>query len=296
MTNAASTLPSGSPENQGCASLTLADHQIAAQWRGVRERVAEVQASRLRRLHRLLGDLATLAEDQVLHAAALRSRLRDLIAPFEAERRSTRVAEIRRELGHKSQELARLLKTVRAAELAMPAEHAVAAAFATLDSLAPSGAVLPAATPQPFGPSWQNLIDQPDRVAALGCFRAATVMALKRGLRNGSVTVAHSCSHRAAEEKLIPAPLWQRSRARFIRALNLPARPEPYLQRLEAGLTAGLAALVEAVATGTVAVEDGELRLPRRNPAPRDPRVDPARQALALAVGNAQLPRGHHRS
>ena len=209
------------------ASLTLADHQIAAQWRGARERVAEVQASRLRRLHRLLGDLATLAEDEVLDAAALRSRLRDLIAPFDAERRSTRVAEIRRELGHKSQELARLLKTVRAAELAMPAEHAVAAAFATLDSLAPSGAVLPAATPQPFGPSWQNLIDQPDRVAALGCFRAATVMALKRGLRNGSVTVAHSFSHRAAEEKLIPAPLWQRSRARFIRALNLPARPEP---------------------------------------------------------------------
>ena len=74
------------------ASLTLLDHQIAAQWRGARERVAEVQASRLRRLHRLLGDLATLAEDQVLDAAALRSRLRDLIAPFEAERRLTRVA------------------------------------------------------------------------------------------------------------------------------------------------------------------------------------------------------------
>jgi Tn3 transposase DDE domain len=70
--------------------------------------------------------------------------------------------------------------------------------------------------------------------------------------------------------------------------LNLPTRPEQYLQRLEAGLTSGLAALAEAVATGTVAVEDGELRLPRRKPAPRDPRVDPARQALV--IGNAQLP------
>ncbi|MGA8381166.1 MAG: Tn3 family transposase, partial [Stellaceae bacterium] len=29
----------------------------------------------------------------------------------------------------------------------------------------------------------------------------------------------------------------------------------------------------------------------RRKPAPRDPRVDPARQALALAGGNAQLPK-----
>ena len=272
------------------ASLTLADHQIAAHWRGARERVVEVQASRLRRLHRLLDNLAALTEDEALDAVGLRSRLRDLITPFEAERRSTRVAEIRQEFGRKSQELARLLKTVRATELAMPTEHVVATAFATLDSLPASGPALPAATPQPFGPSWQGLINQPDRVAALGCFRAATVMALKRGLRNGSITVAHSFSHRAAEDKLIPASLWQRSRARFVRALNLPARPEPYLQRLEAGLTAGLAALAGAVAAGIVAVEDGELRLPRRKPAPRDPRVDPARQALAIAVGNAQLP------
>jgi TnpA family transposase len=271
------------------ASLTLLDHQIAAQWRGARERVAAVQASRLRRFHRLLGDLAVLADEERLEAADLRSRLRDLIAPFEAERQSTRVAEIRRELGHKSQELARLLKTVRAAELAVPAEHAVATAFATLDSLAASGA-LPAATRQPFGPSWQGLIEQPDRVAALGCFRAATVMALKRGLRNGSITVDHSFSHRAAEDKLIPASLWQRSRARFIRGLDLPARPEPYLQRLEAGLAARLAVLAEAVQAGAVAVEDGEIRLPRRKPAPQDPRVDPARQVFALAVGNAQLP------
>ena len=270
------------------ASLTLLDHRIATQWRAARERVAAVETSRLRRLHRLLGDLAALADEEELDAADLRSRLQELLAPFEAERRSTRVSDIRRELGHKSQELARLLNTARAAELAVPAQHAVATAFATLDALPASA--LPAATRQRFGPSWQSLIDQPDRVAALGCFRAATVMALKRELRNGSITVDHSFSHRATEDKLIPAPLWQRSRARFIRALDLPARPESYLHKLEAGLTAGLAALAEAVAAGAVAVEDGELRLPRRKPAPRDPRSDPARQALALAVGNAQLP------
>jgi hypothetical protein len=192
-----------------------------------RERAAEAQASRLRRLDRLLANLAALTEDEALDAPGLRSRLRDLIAPFEAERRSTRVAEIRREFGHKSHELARLLNTVRATELAMPTEHVVATAFATLDALPASGPALPAATPQPFGPSWQGLIDQPDRVAALGCFRAATVMALKRGLRNGSITVAHSFSHRAAEDKLIPASLWQRSRARFVRGSTSPPVRNP---------------------------------------------------------------------
>jgi len=42
---------------------------------------------------------------------------------------------------------------------------------------------------QPFSPTWAPLIDQPDRVAGLASYRAATVMLLKRSLRNGSASV-----------------------------------------------------------------------------------------------------------
>jgi len=245
---------------------------------------------RLRRFRRLLGDLVALADDDALGAAELRSRLRSLIAGFEPEREATQVAAIRQELGRKSQDLARLLKLARAARLAVPADHGLAAAFATLDSLAASPNALPAKAPQPFGPSWQGLIDQPDRAAALGCFRAATLMALKRALRNRSVSVDHSVSYRAPEDKLIPFKLWQRDKGRFIRDLNLLAGSEKYLQRLEAGLTAGLAALAEAVEAGTVAIDGDELRLPRRKPEPTDSRVEPARQAFAQALGDIQFP------
>lgn len=273
------------------ASLTLLDHRIAALWRDARERAAEARASRLRRFRQLLGDLAGLAGDDTLEVAELRSRLRGLIAPFEPERAATQVAAVRQELGRKSQQLARLLKTARAAEFVIPADHRLAAAFATLDSVAASSATtLPDGISQPFGPSWQGLIDQPDRVAALGCFRAATVMALKRAVRNRSVSVDHSLSHRAPEDKLIPLKLWQRDRGRFIRDLNLPDSAEKYLQRLEAGLAAGLAALAEAVEAGTVAIEGDELRVPRRKPQPKDPRVETARRVLGRAVGDAQLP------
>jgi TnpA family transposase len=273
------------------ASLTLLDHQIAALWRGARGRVEESRASRLRRFRQLLGDLAGLVDDETLGEIDLRSRLRRLIAPFEAERMATQVAAIRQELARKSQELARLLTAARAVQLAIPADHTLATAFTTLDSLATSSpTALPVGTGQPFGPSWRDLIDQPDRTAALGCFRAATVMALKRALRNRSVSVDHSLSHRAAEDKLVPAKLWQRHRMRFIRDLNLPASAEKYLQRLEAGLMAGLAALAEAAEAGVVTIDQGELRLPRRKPAPEDPRVEPTRQALIHAIGDAQLP------
>jgi hypothetical protein len=115
-------------------------------------------------------------------------------------------------------------------------------------------------------------------------------MALKRALRNRSVSVDHSLSYRAPEDKLIPQKLWQRDQGRFIRDLNLPASSEKYLQRLEAGLSAGLAALAEAVEAGAVNIDGGELRLPRRKPAPKDPRLEPARQALARAFGDVQVP------
>ena len=273
------------------ASLTLLDHQIASHWRGARERTEASRATRLRRFRALLGDLASLADDEGLNAADMRLRLRGLIAPFDPERMTTQVAAIRQELGRKSQELARLLKSVRTVKLAVPIDHRLAVAFSTLDALAASkSGVLPAGTTHPFGSSWQRLIDQPDRVAALGCFRAATMMALKRALRNRSATVDHSLSHRAPEDKLIPLKLWQRDRARFIRDLNMPAGAEKFLQRQEAGLTAGLAALAEAVEAGVVAIEGGEVRLPRRKPMPEDPRMEPARNALSRAIGDAQLP------
>ena len=93
-------------------------------------------------------------------------------------------------------------------------DHRLTEAFAALDALAASSAsTLPEGHAQPFGASWQGLIDQPDRAAALGCFRAATLMALKRALRNRSVSVAHSLSHQAPEDRLIPLKLWLHARA-----------------------------------------------------------------------------------
>jgi len=273
------------------ASLTLLDHRIAALWRGARERAEGARESRLRRFRELLGDLAGLAGDEALDAAELRSRLQALIARFEPEREATQVSAIRQELGRKSPDLARLLKTARATTLAVPADHRLTAAFAALDALAASSAsTLPDGHAQPFGASWQGLTDQPDRAAALGCFRAATLMALKRALRNRSISVAHSLSYQAPEDRLIPPKLWQRDKGRFIRDLNLPAHAETYLRPLEAGLTAGLAALAEAVEAGTVAIDGDELRLPRQLPGSKDPRVEPARQALARAVGDTQFP------
>jgi len=179
------------------ASLTLLDHRIASLWRGARERADDARESRLRRFRELLGDLAGLAGDEALDAAELRSRLQVLIARFGPERDATQVSAIRQELGRKSPDLARLLKTARAAALAVPLDHQLTEAFAALDALASSSAsTLPDGHAQPFGASWQGLIDQPDRAAALGCFRAATlIVAARNDVRLDAQSRAVSGAH-----------------------------------------------------------------------------------------------------
>jgi len=122
------------------ASLTLLDHRIAALWRGAREHAEDARESRLRRFRELLGDLAGLAGNEALDATELRSGLQALVARFEPERDATQVSAIRQELGRKSPDLARLLKTARAAALTIPVDHQLTEAFAALDALASSSA------------------------------------------------------------------------------------------------------------------------------------------------------------
>lgn len=269
-------------------TLDLIDRQIAAQWRQARERAAEGQRGRLQRFRALLGDLAGLAGEAALSAEALREKLRALVTPFEPELENTQVLAIRRELAERATVLTRLLKSARAVGLDLPADHKLATALATLDRL--SGATeLPTEADNPFGRSWQSLIGQPDRTAALKSYTAATTMLLKRALKNRSVTATDGLVHKAAEARLIPPSLWSRDKGRYLRDLSVPRNPEHYLQRLETALEAGMVGLAAAVADGQVVIDESGVRLPRRKRVPRDPVIDRARRVLAARYGAPQL-------
>ena len=116
------------------------------------------------------------------------------------------------------------------------------------------------------------------------------MLALKRALRNGSVSVGHSIAYRQREERLIPHNLWERDRARFVRDLGLPRSCETFLRHLEAALSAGLEAAAEAVADGAMTIDKNMIVLPKAKPAPEDPRLDQVRRSLARAIGETQLP------
>ena len=270
-------------------ALVLVDHLIAFHWREAKEGAIDNQRGRLTRFRGLLGDLTQLADDQALDADALRAKLRSLIAPFEPELGNTQILAIRRELAERSSELARLLTAARTIELDTPDGHALKTAFTTLDAAPGKDAELPVKAANPFGRSWQGLIDQPDRAAALKCYRAATVMLLKRALKNRSVTVSSSLAYKAPETRLIPKSLWERDRSRYLRGLSLPVTAEKYLTRLDRHLEDGLAILAKAIEAGEASIDKVGVKLPKRQAAPKDADVENARRSVARSYGAPQL-------
>ena len=273
------------------SGLDLLDHRVADLWRGARTRVEDRQDDQLRRYRRLVLDLHALVADDIVAPEQLRDRLRSLLAPFPPDASPSKAAAIRRELSGDTVQLNAILAAARAIGVDLSANPRLAEALATLDSIpAPPGARLPEGIDQPFGPTWAPLICQPDRVAALQSYRAATVMLLKRSLRNGSASVEHSLNHKAPEDRLIPAETWKRERGRMIHELNVSASAQSYLSKIEAALVAGLAALDEAVGAGVLEIEDGRVVLPRPKAQIEDPKVLDGRRALFGHLGSVQLP------
>jgi TnpA family transposase len=271
--------------------LELLDHRIADLWRSARARVEEGQSRLLQRYRRLVSDIAATVANTDLPVEALRERISGLIAPFSAEKAPSKAAQIRAELAHQTVRLKEVLTSVRAIGLDLPEGHPLATAFAVLDDVAASGTnSLPASATQPFGPTWAMLIGQPYRDAALDSYRAATVMLYKRSVRNGSASVEHSIDHRAPKDRLIPAVEWERDRARFTRDLIGGDSMRAYLDKIQAGLTAGLAAVDEAVGAGALDIDNGRLIVPRIKPAPKDPHVEQTRRLLSRSFGDVQLP------
>lgn len=77
-----------------------------------------------------------------------------------------------------------------------------------------------AVTTCPFAPLWRVLVADSNRRLAFAAFEAATLLAIARGLRNGTVTVGHSLMHQRRESLFIPRALWQQDERFFLRQLD----------------------------------------------------------------------------
>ncbi len=273
--------------------LGMIDYRIADLWRQART-LAEAAAEELCRHQALVAQLAALADDESASDAAVRDQMRVLLAPFlptGAHGPSTKVGRVRRELATAGRGASELLNGASSMSLNLPPEHPLAQAIATLGAVTALGnRRLPEGTANPFGQTWAFLIDQPDREAAYSCYRAATLMLLKRSLRNGQASVAHSLECRAPEDRLIPKEQWLKERARFVRSLAVSVKPESTIRWIKDELDVALKALDGAVFRGDIRIENDRLVVPKLKAAPEDEKLKAVRRALFAGVGKIQLP------
>ncbi len=123
----------------------------------------------MRHYPRLVADLGALAADDAVSGDALRAGMRALLAPFEARATKSKAAAIREQLATEASALVALLGAVSTVGVDPATDHPLAEALKTLEAVtADGGRDLPVDTASPFGPTWKQLIEPPDRTAALG--------------------------------------------------------------------------------------------------------------------------------
>jgi TnpA family transposase len=140
-----------------------------------------------------------------------------------------------------------------------------------------------------LGRVWQAAISNPDRERAFQALEVATLFALRRAVRNGSVWIEHSLSFRGRARLFFTDERWTAESKKHYARLSLPSKAATFLKPLLARVTAGVAAVAEAARSGVLRVDD-ELHLSPLPAEDEDPEVTKLRAALDHRIGEVQLP------
>ncbi len=269
--------------------LLMVRRRVADLWRIAAAGVDAKLTDCARLYQELLGELARLASDPGVSSETMREQLLSLIQAHRARRPRSRAEIVRERLIEGVRPVRALLKALaRLPWQAVPA-HPLLEPLGVLRGLYERDRHdLPVSLDLPVGRVWRAALKSPDRERALAALEVATLLNLRRALRNGTVWIEHSLGFRSRETLFIPEPRWQQSRRTHYRRLSLPTDPKNFLDPLIERAKAGVAAVAEAAAAGVLKIDD-ELHLTPLA-AQEDPKIEKLRVALDRRIGEAQLP------
>ncbi|ABM96848.1 putative TnpA family transposase (plasmid) [Methylibium petroleiphilum PM1] len=269
--------------------ILMFQRRVADLWRQCADdAVAPIDWSRQYQL--LLQELAELARDEA-GTAELRTRLLELVAARRAQRTPSRASGIRRQLIAAIAPVRSLLVAAGSLSWTATGEHPALQALDILRAQYAAGdKTLPVdVTAARLGAAWRQDIADTDRERAFRALEVATLFALRRGLRNGSIWIEHSLSFRGRERLFIPDERWEVEARRHYARLQMPAKAANYLAPLLERVRAGVDAVATAVRTGALRVDD-ELHLAPLAADDEDPEVSRLRSRLDQRIGEVQLP------
>ena len=161
------------------------------------------------------------------------------------ERKPPPRAELTRQALTKEPKIRPLLRALITLDFEATPEHPGWLALQKLALLYDAGErELPTEIDIPMPSRWESLVNDPDRKRALCAFEAATLYTLRRGLKNGAVSVEYSFAYRSRESLLMPLDEWEKNKGKYYKALGLPRSPEKFLNKLKEQVKSGLSSPV----------------------------------------------------
>ena len=239
----------------------------------------------------LLGELVALSAQGAVPDAELRARLEALITETQKRKPPSRASLVREGLIDGIRPVRSLLVAIAKLPWQATGEHPAIEYLAKLQALYLKGSrKLPVEVVAPsLGMIWQVSIYSPDRERAFQALEVATLFALRRAVRNGSVWIEHSLSFRGRARLFFTDERWQAESKKHYARLSLPSKAATFLKPLLARVTAGVDAVAAAARSGVLRVDD-ELHLSPLPAEDEDPEVTKLRAALDHRIGEVQLP------
>ena len=239
----------------------------------------------------LLGELVALSAQGAVPDAELRARLEASITETQKRKPPSRASLVREGLIDGIRPVRSLLVAIAKLPWQATGEHPAIEYLAKLQALYLKGSrKLPVEVVAPsLGMIWQVSISSPDRERAFQALEVATLFALRRAVRNGSVWIEHSLSFRGRARLFFTDERWQAESKKHYARLSLPSKAATFLKPLLARVTAGVDAVAAAARSGVLRVDD-ELHLSPLPAEDEDPEVTKLRAALDHRIGEVQLP------
>jgi len=237
------------------------------------------------------GELVALSAQGAVPDAELRARLEALITETQKRKPPSRASLVREGLIDGIRPVRSLLVAIAKLPWQATGEHPAIEYLAKLQALYLKGSrKLPVEVVAPsLGMIWQVSISSPDRERAFQALEVATLFALRRAVRNGSVWIEHSLSFRGRARLFFTDERWQAESKKHYARLSLPSKAATFLKPLLARVTAGVDAVAAAARSGVLRVDD-ELHLSPLPAEDEDPEVTKLRAALDHRIGEVQLP------
>ena len=239
----------------------------------------------------IVAEIKQVASDPAVPDQVARARIVELCNQPAGASFPTHAATVRHLLSEAGSPIRALLAELTRLDLqgtvdedTLTAVKALKEIYATKESLLPKQGKFPCP------PSWRTIVEGDDRTKALRGLEAATLLALRKGLKRGTVWVAHSENYRDRNRLLITPERWATERSRHYARLQLPMNGQAYLKGLCRALEQRLETIAEHVRSEQLTIVDGMFHVPPLSAEVPPKEVSTRRDEFYRAIGTTQLP------